>query len=292
MKNKHYLVYQITNLINEKIYVGIHITENINDGYLGSGVYLKRAIKKYGIENFKKEILFDFDNPEEMVAKEIELVDRKFIARKDTYNINCGGNGWNTFDTIPVMDRHGNQFRVHKTDERWLSGELKHNMAGRVVVRDCIGSTFSVEVDDPKYLSGELVSVAKNKTVVRDIQGNVFCVDKEDVRLETGQLLKIDRFYTNGTVNAIDSSGHKLRVSVDDPRLCNGDLQYTWTNRKHKENTKQKIGAANSIYQAGEKNSQYGTCWITNEFENKKIKKSELESYLEKGWKKGRKMKT
>lgn len=68
-KKKYYLVYQITNLINEKIYIGRHITNKIDDGYLGSGHQIQKAVEKYGRENFKKEILFVFDNMEEMVEK-------------------------------------------------------------------------------------------------------------------------------------------------------------------------------------------------------------------------------
>ncbi len=60
---------------------------------------------------------------------------------------------------------------------------------------------------------------------------------------------------------------------------------YNWTNKKHNEETKRKIGKANSVNHIGEKNSQYGTCWITNNIENKKIKKG---SKIPMGWKLGR----
>ena len=55
---KYYIVYKTTNLVNNMYYVGCHQTDNLNDGYIGSGKYLKRAIKKYGIENFKFDILY------------------------------------------------------------------------------------------------------------------------------------------------------------------------------------------------------------------------------------------
>lgn len=60
--------------------------------------------------------------------------------------------------------------------------------------------------------------------------------------------------------------------------------------KKHTEDTKRRIGEANSKLQSGKKNSQYGTCWIFNSEGNKKIPKSELKSWLAKGYVRGRKM--
>jgi hypothetical protein len=90
----YYTVYQTTNLVNGKIYIGVHKTKNPNDSYLGSNKILKSAIKKYGRKNFKKEILFMYQNEEEMWAKEKELVNEEFVQRNDTYNIGNGGVGW------------------------------------------------------------------------------------------------------------------------------------------------------------------------------------------------------
>lgn len=93
---KYYTIYKTTNLINNKFYIGLHATDNINDGYLGSGILLKKAIKKYGYVNFKKEILYVFDNKKDMIIKEKEIVNEKFILRKDTYNMSKGGYGLST----------------------------------------------------------------------------------------------------------------------------------------------------------------------------------------------------
>ena len=90
---KYYTIYKTTNLINNKIYIGKHITSNIDDGYLGSGKILLKAIKKHGINNFEKEILFILSSKEEMNQKELEIVDEEFLSRSDTYNLKIGGDG-------------------------------------------------------------------------------------------------------------------------------------------------------------------------------------------------------
>lgn len=87
----YYIIYQVTNKVNNKFYIGQHKTCNLNDGYMGSGKALHRAFKKHGRENFVKEVLFIFDNFKDMNQKEIELVTEEFISRYDTYNCKTGG---------------------------------------------------------------------------------------------------------------------------------------------------------------------------------------------------------
>lgn len=283
---KFYLVYQITNLINDKIYIGIHSTDDLDDGYFGSGTYLKRAIKKEGIESFEKKILFKFDNPEEMIAKERELVDRKFIARKDVYN-SCLGGGFLTLDTISVKDNEGNCFRVHKDDERWLSGELVGVKSGIVTVQNSEGMAFSVSVNDSRRLSGELVGISIGKVFVKNFHGKITSINSDDCRIKSGELFPVNR----GSAIVRDVNNNYFRIDIDDPRYLSGELVGTFFGCKHTDGTKKIISENSKIHQKGEGNSQFGTCWIHNEIESKKIKKTELDSFLSNGWIKGRKMK-
>lgn len=95
---KYYLIYKITNTVNNKIYIGCHITRNKYDDYMGSGVVIRRAIDKYGVDKFTKEILFECKTKEDMLDMEHSIVDDEFVARLDTYNITRGGGG--AFDFI------------------------------------------------------------------------------------------------------------------------------------------------------------------------------------------------
>lgn len=92
MNKKYNILYLTENLINNKIYIGVHSTDILEDGYLGSGKHLKRAIKKYGKINFKRCILLLSDDIDLVYRLENSIVTQEFVKRKDNYNIEIGGN--------------------------------------------------------------------------------------------------------------------------------------------------------------------------------------------------------
>lgn len=215
----YYLVYQTTNIINQKIYVGAHITSNINDGYLGSGKILQRSIQKYGIENFTKEILHVFDNADDMFLKEREIVNEEFVRRDDTYNIKLGGlGGWDY---------------VNAAGLNW-SPEKNLRISGFANA-------------SPEERAAWTPKMIENRRITQE-------------------------------------------------QINNGERPDTHPNRKtfsgkyHKDDTKRKMSEAHKQNQdqVGHKNSQYGTCWITNGKTNLKIAKDSLAVYTDKGYRKGR----
>ncbi len=88
----HY-VYLIENLVNGKIYVGKHSTDHLDDGYMGSGKLITRAIAKHGLEHFRKRIIREFDASEEAFEFERSIVNEEFVADENTYNLSLGGGG-------------------------------------------------------------------------------------------------------------------------------------------------------------------------------------------------------
>lgn len=92
-----YYIYRITNKVNGKTYVGQHKYKKLNENYMGSGVHLRRAQKKYGMESFEKEILvFNISKLEHVNLLEETFIaaEREKVGRENCYNIANGGEGF------------------------------------------------------------------------------------------------------------------------------------------------------------------------------------------------------
>lgn len=210
-------IYKTTCLINNKIYIGQHTTNKLDDEYLGSGTLLKHDIDKFGKEHFQREILFYCENQEELNHKEAQIVDEEFIARDDTYNIQVGGN----YDS--------ENFNYSK---------------GRIAAN----KKFQIKLKEDKefYDAWYRKSFAKNVVEQRRLSRKKTCEQ----------------------------------------------IGYPFLNKRHNDESKKKIGKANSKHQSGKGNSNYGNCWIHNlELkQSKSIPKSDLKQWLNQGWIKGRKI--
>lgn len=155
-KARYYTVYQITNLRNGKIYIGMHETNNLNDDYFGSGKLILQAIKKHGKDVFKKEILHVFNTREEMIMKEKELVTESFINQKNTYNLREGGYGggleWfslnakgKTYEELYGEDR-ANTMKINMAKKATELGLANYMIEARSAGRKEWWSSLSTEV--------------------------------------------------------------------------------------------------------------------------------------------------
>ena len=90
---KHHFTYKTTNLINGRYYLGMHSTNRIDDGYLGSGKRLYYELNKYGRNSFKFEILQQFNSREELVQAEINLITEQDVRNPNCLNLKQGGEG-------------------------------------------------------------------------------------------------------------------------------------------------------------------------------------------------------
>ena len=218
LDGKYHIVYKVTNTLNGKFYIGIHSTNKLHDGYFGSGKRIKAEIKKYGIENFDREILEYFDDRVSLLKREREIVNAEFLLNELSLNLKIGGEGG--WDGV-----NGKKFHLYgKNGQRGFGGENLIN--GREQIERLKSSN--------RY--DEYVKKMSN--------------------------LAKDRF---------EEYGHP------------------WDGRAMTEEHKRKIGEKAKVYQASERNSQFGTCWIYHELiGSRKCKKDLLPEFIEQGWIRGR----
>ena len=89
----YYIIYQTTNLVNGKYYVGKWETASLKQSYLGSGKLLRKAIEKYGIDNFEREELMFCQSSKELNEIERLIVDEVLVKDERCYNLALGGSG-------------------------------------------------------------------------------------------------------------------------------------------------------------------------------------------------------
>lgn len=205
---KYHFIYRTTNLINGMYYIGMHSTNKLDDGYIGSGKRLWYSIHKYGIENFKCTIVEFLPDRDSLIAREKALVNEETLSDAKCLNLMKGGTGG------------------------FISAEQQHRRASAG------GKAFADRL-------------------------------KTDAKL-------LEEYRQRGYARAkhLHESG---RVKNDN-----------FKGKSHSEETKQKMRVVKKGKGTGSTNSQFGTCWITNGNENKKIKKDELLVFLQLGWSLGR----
>jgi hypothetical protein len=111
----HY-VYKTINLITNKVYIGAHSSDELDDGYLGSGKALKDAIQKHGKDNFQRVILEMFETREQAFRREAEIVTEEFIKEDTNYNMCPGGLG-STVKTEEFKQQVSNKLKGRKFTE-------------------------------------------------------------------------------------------------------------------------------------------------------------------------------
>ena len=92
-RRKYHIIYKTTCLITKRFYIGMHSTDNLEDGYLGSGKRLWYSLKKHGRENHVCEILEVLPNRKDLAARENEIVNNELLEKDLCMNLKVGGEG-------------------------------------------------------------------------------------------------------------------------------------------------------------------------------------------------------
>lgn len=203
-----FYVYQITNLINGKIYVGKHKSDKHPDenGYYGSGKQISAAIKKYGIENFKKEVLCYCSSIEDMANKEAEIVTEDFVRRKDTYNMHKGGlGGWEHINLDPnkrkeVSTKASKRVKElklggtqHWSEESWK--RVRANGWGELIKRGIVNpDTWKHLTEEEKEIRGKNISTKVSGKCNGSYGTKIYIDEKHTGKLPTSNVLNKQRY--------------------------------------------------------------------------------------------------
>lgn len=306
----------------------MHKTKNINDDYMGSGTILKRKIKKYGLENFDKKILFIFNNKKNMIDKEKELVNEEFIKRKDTYNLKVGGDGgWDYVNSIAETLDNGfkyiNKNKLNnKVNQCYItSNNIKNSEEYKIYFSNKISNgikNFLNNGGKPSFLGkkhneitklkiGELSSINqkgnKNSQFGTILIHNLTLKQNKRIKKEDFFIWEKDGWIKGGKFNfelnfCLICKKEILKKSKFCSNKCcveykkeNNIYINNFKNKKHSEETKNKM--KNHTRNNGINNPMYGMKYIYNPetLEYKRCKEKILEEYLKLGWLYGKKPK-
>ena len=92
-RRKYHYIYKTTCIITNRFYIGMHSTDNLEDGYTGSGKRLKNSINYHGLKNHICEILEFLPNRKALAIREKELVNEELLKDDQCMNLKVGGIG-------------------------------------------------------------------------------------------------------------------------------------------------------------------------------------------------------
>lgn len=311
---KFHYFYKIINPVNKKYYYGIHSTNNIFDGYAGSGSILKSVYKKYGKNNCIKYIEKFFDDRKSLLNYEKYIINENLIADPNCYNILTGGGGCKICGKVPTIAGE----HVDSDEFKILSNHI-HPTYGRIHINNGIKNklVYPSQLDDflsKGWIIGETHKSTKGKIVINlnNIEERFIYPEELDQYINNGwtrggksRNLGLKSFAKNQIW--ISKENRQIRINNDDLDIYLND---GWIRGTCQSTTKGYIRITNGSEDKNinpnniEELNFYlfngwiiGSCskttkgkiWINNEIESKLIEKKDFESYLKNGWIKGRK---
>jgi hypothetical protein len=205
------IIYKITNLLNNKIYVGK--SELNNPNYYGSGTYITRAIKKYGKENFKKEILFESEEYNLVLLNEKEIYWIEFLDSMNPdfgYNLHKGGTGLDREDAIKMWkDPEGRKRRVKSISKNSLETWKDPEIRGRRI------ESFKKNWQDPEFRIKKIESTKKamNKPETRSKLSNTGKNLWKDPEYREKMMKALNT--PEAKKNRIDSHRHQMKINKE-----------------------------------------------------------------------------
>lgn len=116
-EKQYHFLYKTTSKFNDKFYIGVHSTFDLNDDYLGSGYRLLKDIKRFGKSQYEREILEFFDTKEQAYEREKEIVNETLMKNWYCLNVAEGGGKYKKGDKLHFknfVNEEWNKITWHK----------------------------------------------------------------------------------------------------------------------------------------------------------------------------------
>jgi len=266
-EKKYHYIYKTTNLKNGRYYVGMHSTDNFEDGYMGSGKRFRRSLNKHGKENFKFEILEFLQNRESLIEREKELVNEGLLKDSLSMNLKKGGTGGF------VNDEHRKKF--FETSHDGFRKKLKEDEEFRNKISKIASDNFKKAWENGKVKHFDWTGKKHKKETKLKMS--------EKAKLRSGE--KSSQFGTCWITNGIKNK--KIKKEELNKYICNGWYSgRICEGKSHLEESRKKISEKAKL-RVGEKSATFGYKWITNGLKNKLLKPNEI---LPEGWVFGKKI--
>ncbi len=156
VRRKYHFIYKTTCSVNQRYYIGMHSTDDLNDGYLGSGTYLSRSIRKHGREHFSMEILELLPSRVRLKEREREIVTEQVLADPLCMNLKVGGEGGFTLSKSQYKAR--NRKCTDALLKRFEDPEFRQGFVDEMTARNT-----KMWTDDPKLMTERAVNQLKHR---------------------------------------------------------------------------------------------------------------------------------
>jgi len=125
-QKKYHFIYKTINVLTGRYYFGMHSTDNLDDGYLGSGKRLRYSIRKYGKENHIREIVEFVDNRNKLIQREREIANKNEVVKEECLNMKVGGDGGYYKTNFGGYDgRHKGRLNSNKVINERLANDME-----------------------------------------------------------------------------------------------------------------------------------------------------------------------
>lgn len=254
---KYYLLYKIVNIKTNQFYIGIHTTNNLSDGYSGSGKALQRSIELLGKHHFKKIIIGSYSTKEEMILAEAKFVTMEQVNDPNCYNLTIGGHYGGTNATRSLR---GSKFMWHPATKQ------------RTRVYPEMIQTYIENGWELKY--GEVSEKIKRGTIA----GKKYITKGNKTRVVDKSV--VNKYIENGWLPGVVGFNHH-RALINRKRMYNPKTNESKIISREKQKYYLDHGW---LFGMGKRNPTGTMNWINKNGTYKKVYPHELQKYLEDGW--------